>query len=277
MINAPAANNATKPDTLPVVSVVVPTCNRPEMLRATLSSILSQTLHNLELIVVSDGLDNETRSVVESFDESRVVFIEQPAAGRPSVPRNRGIALARGQFVALCDDDDVWSPEKLHKQVALMEKHPEAGLCYTNSVTLRDGRVGNTPRIRPGEFARNFTGLIWRNSICNSSVLLRREIFETVGLLDEDPRLSPFDDYEMWLRIAHRYPLVYLDEPLVTYRVHDRNIVARFAERELIVIRALRAARRKLRTHHLLFSLSIALRYGKYIVSALRGHEYRIR
>lgn len=272
MTDSPAASR-----TAPVVSVVVPTHNRSGLLRETISSILSQTLRGLELIVVSDGSTDDTRQAVESFADPRIVFVEQPASGMPSVPRNRGIALARGRFVALCDDDDVWRPEKLDRQVALMEKHPAAGLCYTNSVTIRDGRVGEVSRIRPDEFAKDFAGLIWKNTICNSSVLVRKEVFEQVGPLDEDPRLCPFDDYEIWLRIAHRYPLVYLDEPLVLYRVHDRNIVGRFAERELIAIRVLRTAMRKLRTHTPAFALSIALRYGKHVVSALRGHEYRIR
>ena len=254
----------------PVVSVVVPTHNRRELLREAISSVLAQTLRDLELIVVSDGSTDDTRSVIQSFADPRIMFVEQPASGRPSVPRNRGIALARGRFVAFCDDDDVWDRRKLEKQVALMEMHPAAGLCYTNSVTLRNGEIGKVARIRSGKFAKDFAGLIWKNTICNSSVVVRREVFERVGQLDEDPRLCPFDDYEIWLRIARHFPLIYLDEPLVYYRIHNQNIVARHADRELITIRVLWAAMRKLRTHTLSFAMSIALRYGKHLLSTLR-------
>ena len=247
------------------------------MLVETIRSILGQTYSDIELIVVSDGSTDDTPSAVAAFADPRLKFVAQLASGRPSVPRNRGISIARGELIALCDDDDVWCPEKLAKQVELMQRDPSIGLCYTNTATLRNGVISNPRRLRPGEYVRNFRELVWRNYIANSSVLVRRDVFDGVGVFDEDPRLSPFDDYEMWLRIAHRFPIAYIDEPLVNYRVHDANIVARFARRELIAIRVLRAVMNKVDGYRILFGLSILARFGKYLVSALRGHVYRVR
>ena len=261
----------------PLVSVIVPTHNRCQLLRETVASVLAQTMRDFELIIVSDGSTDGTRTVIETIGDPRIVFVEQSPSGRPAVPRNRGLILARGKYIALCDDDDLWRVEKLAKQVALMERDPSLGLCYTNSVTLRNGRTGAQPRLKSGEYVRDFNELLWRNYICNSSVVAPRRVFEAVGPFDEEPLLCPFDDYEMWLRVAHRFPIAYIDEPLVVYRVHDSNIVSRFAERELIVIRVLRTVMKKLQTHRIALGLSIALRFGKYLASALRGHKYRVR
>lgn len=260
----------------PLVSVIVPTCNRAAILAETLRSILGQTFRDFELIVVSDGSTDETASIVEKLADPRVVFIEQGPSGRPSVPRNRGLRQARGAFIALCDDDDLWRPEKLARQVEFLHGDASIGLCYTNTIALRNG-VERHARLRAGECVRNLPDLIWHNYIATSTVLVRKEVFEVVGGFDEEPRLCPFDDYEMWLRIAYRYPIAYMDELLVAYRIHEKNIVARFADRELIAVRVLRTAMQKIPGHRPAFCLSMGARLGKYLVSALRGHAYRTR
>jgi len=259
------------------VSVIVPTHNRCALLGKTIRSILEQTYTLIELIVVSDGSTDDTPAVIASFSDPRLIFLQRPPSGRPSVPRNQGIAAASGELIALCDDDDLWRPDKLARQVRLLVSNPAIGLCYTNTATLRNGEIANPRRLGPGECVKNFSELILRNYIANSSVVARKAVFDKVGVFDEDPSLSPFDDYEMWLRIAYYFPIAYLDEPLVEYRVHDSNIVAGFAERELIVIRVLRRVMQKVPGYRMAFALSILARRVKHLLSAMRNHSYKVR
>lgn len=228
----------------PLVSVVVPTVNRMELLRETVASILAQTLPSLELIVVSDGGTDATAEMLSEFMDPRIRFFQQPAAGRPAVPRNFGIRHARGRFVAFCDDDDLWMPEKLSRQVALMERRPEVGLCYTGVMVLEGDKSIQFRRRR--ETDGDLHSLLIGNHVVNSSTLLRREVFDRVGMLNENPLLKAVEDYEMWLRVAATYRLGYVVEPLVQYRTHAQNISGRRVQTSLRSIRVLRGIRTQL-------------------------------
>jgi glycosyltransferase involved in cell wall biosynthesis len=232
----------------PAVSIIVPTHNRSVLLMETVRSILDQTYRDFELIVISDGSTDDTESLIKSIPDSRIVFLARANSGRPAPPRNLGIKRACGRYIAFCDDDDLWEREKLELQIAAMERDPTIGLCCTNAKDLRGTVLSSKSRISfPGAHP-GFGKLVWRNYVGNSTVVLRREVFDKVGYIDESPDLAPFDDYEMWLRIAYHYRIHFVDRPLIRYRLHENNIVPRYRNLDLIVLKALVSAGSKLGT-----------------------------
>ena len=209
----------------PRVSVVVPTWRRPELLRVTLESIAAQTVRDIEVMVVSDGPSVENEAVVRALDDPRFVALSVPHAGRPAPARNLALGLARGEFVALCDDDDVWEPEKLEAQLAAMRRHPSAAVCFTGLLnidgagTLR-GRRRSPPRWYDRWPRLGFLSLPGYY-IAPSSVVAPRAIVSTVGVFDDEPGLRGFDDIEWLVRIAFRTRrrFVRVPAPLVRYRL----------------------------------------------------------
>lgn len=254
----------------PLVSVVVLTFNRAKLLAETVNAILGQTHRNLELIVVDNMSDDETPSYLKSIADPQVRFLRNPNHGVLAVNRNLGIRHAHGKYVAFCDDDDIWLPTKLEQQVAALEQNSDAALCFTNMLAVRGADDPGYPVFSRSLANRTFNALIWRNFICISSVLVRKEILERFGPLDEDPDLIPYDDYALWLRIASHKKIIGIDEPLVRYRVHPQSFGARFANRELIVARVLAGAAHRLHRRRLAIWCSALLRCLKYLYSRLR-------
>jgi glycosyltransferase involved in cell wall biosynthesis len=210
----------------PLVTVVVPTYNRARLIGETIESILAQTFSQIELIVVSDGCTDGTEAVVEAFCDPRITMVRQTNSGGPARPRNAGIELARGKYVAFCDDDDLWMPEKLEKQVAVMERYPGVALCFTRGITFGAGDFFSRRALKRGVRRNHFGALLFGNFIANSSVLVRKSVLATVGPFNTEKFLHGAEDYEMWLRIAYGHKLIKLDEKLIKYRVHRSNLAA---------------------------------------------------
>lgn len=206
---------------MPKVSVIVPTFNRAAILRETLGSILCQTFPDFELIVVDNESTDGTEAVVRSFADPRIRYFRHANGGIVAVNRNFGMAAARGEYIAFCDDDDQWMPEKLARQLEAFARDGGLGLVCTNAVDFdgqRERGIRVTRKLRPRDFS--FEGLARGSYIINSSVMVRKRAIEEVGPMDESPEIFTAEDFELWLRIARRYRIVFLKEPLVRYRVH---------------------------------------------------------
>jgi len=198
---------------MPKVSVIIPTYNRRNLVREAIASVLAQTYHDFELIVVDDGSDDGTAAVVQEFDRVRYVF--QPNRG-VSAARNRGVALSTGAMLTFLDSDDLWQPHKLERQVAFFTAHPEARVCQTEEIWLRHG-----VRVNPHKKHRKVEGDIFARSlelclVSPSAVMLRRELFEQMDGFDES--LLACEDYDLWLRIAVREPIYLIETALVIKR-----------------------------------------------------------
>jgi glycosyltransferase involved in cell wall biosynthesis len=227
----------------PMVTVVVPTYNRANLIRETLESILAQQFADFELVVVSDGCTDGTEAAVESYRDPRIRLIRQPNSGGPARPRNTGVQNARGKYVAFCDDDDLWMPEKLTRQVEAMEGDLDAGLCFTGGVTFGQGDFLSRRALKKGVDRNHFRTLLYGNFIANSSVMVRRSVLGEMGPFNVDEFLRGAEDYEMWVRIAYRHRLIRIEEPLIRYRVHPTNLAgnrARATLRGIYVLRSLR-------------------------------------
>ena len=218
------------------VSVIIPTCNRAARLERALRSVLAQRHPPLEVIVVDDGSTDPTRAVVmEAGAAVRYHYQENRGV---SAARNAGIRLASGQWLAFLDSDDEWLPDKLGKQLAAAWQHPDCPLIHTDEIWIRHGR-----RVNPRQRHRKHGGHIFHHclplcAISPSSAMIRRELFTTVGLFDET--LPACEDYDMWLRICHRYPVHYLDEPLIIkYGGHEDQLSRRYWGMDRFRIRAL--------------------------------------
>lgn len=209
-----------------LVSVIIPTYNRADLIGATLDSVLAQTYPHIEVLVADDGSTDDTAAVVAGYGE-RVTFLPLPHVGLPAAARNAAIARARGAYLAFLDSDDLWLPDKLARQVTALEAYPDAGLCGTDALVLREGE--GEPRDRllvPGAAAsgRVLPRLLADNFLINSSVLLRRAVFDQAGPLSEEPLLRALEDYDLWLRCAALSEVVSLDAPLVIYRDSPHSI-----------------------------------------------------
>tara|TARA_B100000315_G_C14595281_1_gene598643 strand:+ start:5823 stop:6665 length:843 start_codon:yes stop_codon:yes gene_type:complete len=194
------------------ISVVIPTFNRGELLSRALNSILSQTFPPYEVIIVDDGsLDNTADIIKTSFPT--VAYLYQKNSG-VSAARNCGINSANGEWIAFLDSDDEWHPVKLQKQMEAVQNNPESKICHTEEIWVRNGK-----RVHQMDKHKKFGGWIFQKCIplcciSPSSVMIHRSVFDEVGLFDES--LPVCEDYDMWLRITSRYPVLFLDELLIT-------------------------------------------------------------
>jgi glycosyltransferase involved in cell wall biosynthesis len=197
-----------------VVTVVIPTHNRSRFLREAVTSVLAQRGVPLEVLVVDDGSKDETPEVLETFGDF-ITAVFQPHRG-VSAARNHGIRLARGEWIAFLDSDDLWLPGKLEIQMAFLEAHPLLRICQTEEIWIRNGKRLNPRKYHQKPQGHCFPLLLERCLISPSAVVIHRDLFSQVGSFDES--LPACEDYDLWLRIGCRHPLGLVEEPLIVKR-----------------------------------------------------------
>jgi glycosyltransferase involved in cell wall biosynthesis len=214
---------------IPRVSVVMANYNYARYLRAAIDSVLNQTLRDLELIVVDDGSTDDSRPIIEScLHDSRVRFAPVDHLGQPGA-KNTGIELARAPIIAFLDADDIWHLDKLEKQVALFDRDPALGVVYSRRVLI-DEKDDELPYAQPKLHRGDVLAEMFRdNFVCFSSAVVRRLVFEHLGMFD--PKVDLAIDYDLWLRVAAHYRFDYVDEALVRYRCGHGNLSRRVGER----------------------------------------------
>lgn len=211
----------------PRVSVVIPCYNRARHIEKAIDSVFGQTTGNVEIILVDDGSTDNTRDIIAGKYGDRVRYIYQENQGIPGA-RNTGIRQARGEYVAFLDSDDYWRPNKLERQLALFEAHPEYGMvaCRCDKIQCAENpKKPNRPLSYQGRRGKSgwvLKDLFVKNFIRTSSVIIRRNCFEKVGLFDET--LLQTQDYDLWLRMAAAYPVGFINEPLTVYLDNAKGI-----------------------------------------------------
>jgi glycosyltransferase involved in cell wall biosynthesis len=205
----------------PLVSVIIPTFNRGYCVAESIRSVLAQG--ELELIVVNDGSKDATAKELASFPNIQVINLAENHG--VSYARNKGLERARGSLICFLDSDDLWEEGKLKAQVQWMQLHPECMAVYTDEIWIRNG-----VRVNPMKKHQKYSGDIFRQSlplciVSPSSVMLRKSVLDEVDGFDE---LMPVcEDYDLWLRIAVRYPFKFLREKLILKRGGHKDQLSR--------------------------------------------------
>ncbi len=191
-----------------LVSVIIPTYNRAATIGKAVESVLNQTYGNIEVIVVDDGSQDATREVLDGFDEA-IKAIYQKNAG-PSVARNRGVSESKGGILSFLDSDDVWLPDKIERQVGIMNTAGDrmcCCVCSADILGLSGERVGNSlglsgikTDVEQGEWLNPAEVLATRFLLFNQVVAVRREAFHKVGGFNDGLRL--LEDYELALKLS---------------------------------------------------------------------------
>jgi glycosyltransferase involved in cell wall biosynthesis len=210
---------------MPRVSILLTCYNHIRYLPAAFEGVLGQTFTDWEIIAIDDGSKDGTRDWLSARSEPmQRVFNEKNLGTYASL--NVALAKASGEFIAILNDDDLWAPEKLEKQVQLMDSHSKVGLVHTDGWFI-DGEGEKMegsplgfefPRFETGDV---LLGLVYQNKIIASAALVRRACFEELGGFNE--AFFGSGDWEMWFRVAEKWEIGFVPDPLTFYRVHGEN------------------------------------------------------
>lgn len=205
----------------PLVSVIIPTYNRAHIVGEAIESVLTQDYPNKELIVVDDGsTDLSIPSLPGREGQGEGVngdykHIPIPHSG-VSAARNAGIKRAHGDLIAFLDSDDYWLPGKLTRQTDFFRENPDIHICQTEEIWIRNGKRVNPKKIHKKHSGWIFEECIPRCIVSPSAVIIRRGVFDDIGMFDED--MPACEDYDLWLRAALKYQIITLPEPLIVKR-----------------------------------------------------------
>jgi teichuronic acid biosynthesis glycosyltransferase TuaG len=213
------------------VSVLMPSYNYACFLPLAISSVLSQSYSDIELIIVDDCSTDGSRAIIEDWKkrDDRIVSVYHDRNRGLSAARNTGLSASSGAFIALCDSDDIWLEHKLKTQMDQFHKDPELGVVHSDSAII--DRNSELTGQRFGEMfltpGQNTSGLLFeelceRNFICVPTVVLRREAVEFAEGFDESIR--SLEDWVCWTKISTRYSFFYIDEALAQYRIHGSGL-----------------------------------------------------
>lgn len=210
----------------PAVSIIMPTYNRADYLKRSVQSVLDQTFNNFEIIIINNYSTDDTLEVISAFNDDRIKVINFKNDGIIAKSRNQGIMQSVGEYIAFLDDDDLWCPDKLELQIKYLEEHPEFDLVYSNGLIIdeHENKKGLFNELWRGKTGQVFLDLLYRNFVSVLTVIMKKEIFETIGLLNEDPSMRAAEDYEYWLRASLKFNFGYIDKPLALYRIHSESL-----------------------------------------------------
>ncbi|WP_199506594.1 MULTISPECIES: glycosyltransferase family 2 protein [Halobacteriovorax] len=208
-----------------LVSVIIPTYNRADFLKRSITSVLNQSFNDLELIIVDDGSTDHTHDVVGSFSDKRIKYLKKENAGVSSA-RNLGVKNSKGDYIAFLDSDDEWHRDKLASQVSYL-KNTGKVLVHTAERWLRDGKVVKQKKHHQKHggdmFIRSLQGCV----ISPSSVLMKKELFEQIGGMRED--FVVCEDYDFWLKVTSLYDIGFLENEFVNkYGGHEDQLSFKF-------------------------------------------------
>jgi glycosyltransferase involved in cell wall biosynthesis len=220
----------------PAISVIIPNFNRRQFIGRALDSVLSQTLPALEIIVVDDGSTDQSLEFIKNkYPSIRLLTQEHKGV---SAARNLGIKLAKGAWIALLDSDDAWFKEKLSLQYKAVEQNKTYKVVHTNEIWMR-----NYSPLKQMKKHRKYGGHIYQHclplcAMSPSSIMIHQDVFDDIGFFDED--LPVCEDYDLWLRICSRYPVLFLEQALITkHGGHDDQLSQQYWGMDRYRIRAL--------------------------------------
>lgn len=206
------------------ISVIIPAHNAAPYLASAIESILAQTLPATDIWIVDDGSSDATAAVAQSFGD-KIKFIQHETAQGSAGARNAALHAARGELIAFLDADDIAHPERLALQTAQLVKRPDAALsfCGMEYIDHQEHKIGDVISTGSHDESGFLGRMMVRNRIGSTSVVMaRRQQLMAAGGFDEG--LTHNEEYELWLKLASRAPVLAIDRPLIQYRLHPGNI-----------------------------------------------------
>lgn len=212
-------------------SIIIPTYNRASLIEKTINSVLNQTVSDFEIIIVDDGSNDNTKEVISSIKDQRVIYYKKENAERAAA-RNFGTLLAKGDYITFLDSDDIFYPNHLAFAIETINKNKEPSIFHLKfEITDSQGKALNIKSIKENAINKN---LIEGNFMGCQAVFIKNEIAKKY-LFNEDRNLSTLEDWELWLRIACEHT-IYYNKTLTTSALinHDGRSVLNTKEKELI-------------------------------------------
>jgi glycosyltransferase involved in cell wall biosynthesis len=246
-------HSLTFKSTMPAVSVIVPCYNAGKYVQQSVESILRQSWEDLELIIVDDASRDNSVEVIKELAgrDARIKLLVHDRNCGVSRSRNDGLRAAQGDFIAFCDADDVWKPEKLKSQIEFLANNPAYDVAYCDAQII-DATGALTGRLFSGQFPPPlnpsgdlFEELCTRNFINMQTVCLRRDAAGQAVFFDEGIRWV--EDWWQWIRLSRSHRFVYDRRPLAQYRVHEQS--TGFTQKRGISKNRWKVCKRNLRTH----------------------------
>lgn len=216
----------------PKISVILASYNHAKYIRASIESVLNQTYPGFELIIWDDASTDESWEIINSYKDARIRAIRNKVNTGSGIVNRAIVEEISGDHIAIQHSDDVWMPEKLEKQKAVLDANPQVGAVFCNARIIDENgapfndnshfyfNVFNQPNRSRHEWLNHF--FFKGNGLCHSSVLIRRECYDRCGFYKDG--LNQIDDFEMWVRLCLKYDIHILPEKLVAYRVRSDEL-----------------------------------------------------
>ena len=199
------------------ITIIMPAYNAEKTIREAVESVIAQTVKNWELIVIDDSSTDKTATILSELaaTDSRIHFLQNEKNKGVSFTRNRAVESAKGEWIAFLDSDDMWKPDKLEKQLALLEKNPEMVICFTASSFIDDS--GNPYEyVMPAPEIITYKELLHKNLMSCSSVMIRASVMKEIKM----PADNMHEDFFTWLTVLKKHKFAYgVNEPLLIYRL----------------------------------------------------------
>lgn len=217
---------------MPTVSVVMPAYNAEKYICEAIDSILCQTYTDFEFIIINDCSTDRTEEIILSYCDSRIVYLKNERNLGVAMSLNRGLEIARGEFIARMDADDISMPQRLEKQIDFMMRKSNVAVLgsdiaiFNDKGTLQTGWSSDSP-------SRMKVDLFFSCGLAHPSVMMRHDVIKELG--GYDPDYNGLEDYELWCRVIEKYDITTLPDVLLKYRIHEsqvtKNPTAEYGER----------------------------------------------
>lgn len=279
-----------------LITVVIPTYNRALTIERAVKSVITQTYKNLEIIIVDDASTDNTCDILNKLEiENNIHIIKHEQNMGGSVARNTGIYAAKGEYIAFLDSDDEWLPNKLSEQMKIIRKDKEVGMVYTNYYLVDQ----DTNKIMSLYTNKHINNVLYNLLFCNfigstSTILVKKDCM--MKICGFDANLPSCQDWDIYIRIAHLYKIVGIDEPLIKYYIHNNSITGSQEKslmgHEIVLNKILEIAENssiyknklnKIKAVHTFNLAHIMLRFDefekarKYFIKALLLYPYNFR
>ncbi|MFW6025205.1 MAG: glycosyltransferase family 2 protein [Candidatus Woesearchaeota archaeon] len=206
----------------PLVSVIMPAYNASDFIEEAIDSILKQTYTNFEFIIIDDSSTDNTWEIINSYNDKRIKAYQNKENSGVVKTRNRGFDIAKGEYYAIFDSDDISMPNRLEEQVRFLEEHDDYGAVGSHIYIINEESNIIAKRKYITEYSKIKKNILWESPFAQPSVMIRKEVIDVVGYYKREG-YDRARDYDLWIRIYDKYKIVNLDSFLLEYRVFSRQ------------------------------------------------------